>query len=163
MTLTTSLPVTWWWFVEVPYWWNRGCFVIIFGNFFHARWKILFLHGGEQIWWDVAAVLWCTKDDFLPGGGGTWYGYPPTMTMAMQGENAHARWEMAMQGENVHTRWKMATWVEKWSDEVKMLMQGENGHARWVMATRATWWNSSLHDIHCCPLVQWKGLESQVV
>ena len=46
-----------WWLVEVPYWWERGCFTT-FWEFFHVRRKIMFLHGEQYTRWDWTHANW---------------------------------------------------------------------------------------------------------
>ena len=109
------INVTFWWLVEVPYWWNWGCFMNFLGIFFMQHEKYYFcMEGSMQDAHKVRCLLLHVR--------------------------VHARWLLvnivvgSTQGGG-QCEVRMAVWGDKWASEVKMPTQGENGHMRWEMAT----------------------------
>ena len=149
-----------WWLVEVPYWWNWGCFVIFWGNFSMGGEKYYFcVEGSTQdahevrcllpsvwvhtrwllvSWWGAYKMgsTWgewpCRVKMSMQGENGHWgEKWPREVKMSMWGENGHVRWEVAMQGENVHMRWEWPCEVTNGDVRWKWPCGVRNGHVRW--------------------------------
>ena len=127
---TIQVEISCCWLVEIPYWWNWGCFVTILRIFPCGVKNIIFTWRGALI-----------------------------MRTSMQGANAVCKVQMAMWGENVpheagtgHRRWKCPTQGENVLHKARMSTWGENGKCEVKMpCTRWKW----PHKVKM-PYVWWK-------